>query len=249
MLFPPVEGRPNLSFTDNDNQSGYYLSGTANVSYVVGTWNVPIITVGENNDNNSQNLFGWIGINGNPILAQTGTQAFISPLLGQTEYNTWITMYNGSTNIFTFFITPLVINPGDIVTCSIEYLSSGPHSGDFKFVLNNDSTNESYITYKTPSPSTTRTEAIWFIEAGNAGDSGAPATYAVKLAKFNYCTFKDCSAILNGVNGGITARSGNSLLNLNMNSQAGVGLAKNTNKTILSQLLYNDSSFSVISVK
>ena len=103
-------------------------------------------------------------------------------------------------------ITGMTIEPGDSITASVQYITSGTYAGDFYLsIVDNSRANDSFSTYEsssqTQSPLAQRTSAEWIVEAPSVGGSIAA------IANFGSVTFTNASATINGVTGPINSSS------------------------------------------
>jgi len=123
---------------------------------------------------------------------------------GTPVYSAWWEMYSSGIGQPEQPIS-MTIEPGDSITASVQYITSGKYAGDFYLsIVDNTRTaadypNESFSTYEsssaTQSPLAQRTSAEWIVEAPTVG-------YGVAgLANFGSVTFTNAYAVMtiNGV--------------------------------------------------
>ncbi len=197
------------------NWSGYvaessFSSPQSNsVSYVYGTWTVPAVSGPSTGAFHSSIWVGIDGLNGATV-EQIGTeQDYVN---GVASYSAWWEMYsnNGSYTDGEKYEYPLSssqmpVNAGDTISASVQYLSSGTHSGQFLLTIVNDTQNKTFSTYETSSltqsPLALRNSAEWIVETPTYNGS-----YAT-LPSFGSVTFTSATAIINGVFGAINSSS------------------------------------------
>jgi hypothetical protein len=167
------------------------------VTYVSGSWTVPRVTATSANTYSAT----WVGIDGfnNDTVEQTGTsQDYYN---GQPVYYAWWEMFSTIGGQPEQRITTMTVSPGDKITASVTYETSGTQAGDFLLSINDTShANDSFSIYANPAtyqnPLPVRSTAEWIMEAPMVGGI-AP------LANFGKVAFTNCSVTINGVNGGI----------------------------------------------
>ncbi len=200
---------PNTSATSSPNWSGYVattsLSNPQNdsVTYVAGTWTVPTVTATSGNTHS----FAWVGIDGhgNHTVEQAGTAQGINN--GVPYYYAWWEMWSSiDLQNLAQRITTMTVSPGDSITASVTYQTSGTHAGDYLLSINDTShSNDSFNIYASPSqyqdPLPDRSTAEWIMEAPTVGGS------ITTLPNFGTVTFTNCSATINGTTGPINASS------------------------------------------
>ena len=96
--------------------------------------------------------------------------------------------------------------PGDSITASVQYITSGAHAGQFYLsIVDNSRSNDSFSIYASSSqyqsPLAQRSCAEWIVEAPSVG--GSIAT----VPNFGSVTFTNATAVINGVSGPINAAS------------------------------------------
>ncbi len=192
------------------NWSGYVAATNISsprensVSAVYGSWIVPTVTGPSSGTTDS---CVWVGIDGfnNSTVEQLGTAENV--VNGRPQYFAWWEMYSSGKGQPQQPITKMTVMPGDSITASVQYISSGAHKGQFHLsIVNNSRANDSFDTYETSSltqnPRAQRSSAEWIVEAPtNAG--GHIAT----LANFGQVTFTNAAAVISGVKGPINSSS------------------------------------------
>ena len=123
----------------------------------------------------------------------------------------------------------MTVSPGDSITASVTYQTSGTYAGDFLLSINDTShSNDSFSIYENPpqyqDPLPDRSTAEWIMETPGYGGSDAP------LANFGTITFTNCNASISGTAVQVQA------LNLNRN-----GVTLDT-----TSVLTSGTSFSVL---
>jgi hypothetical protein len=143
-----------------------------------------------------------VGIDGynDSTVEQIGTSQDV--VNGTPVYQVWWEMYSSGLQQPEQVISSMTIQPGDSISASVQYLSSGAHAGDFELsITDNSRPNDSFTTYQssaqTQSPVSERSSAEWIVEAPSLGNNIAD------LANFGSATFKNASATINGVSGPI----------------------------------------------
>jgi len=201
--------------TLSSNWSGYmaatnFSQPQANsVTAVSGSWIVPKVTGPSSGTTNSSI---WVGIDGNGIdgnsnVEQVGTGEDVNN--GQPVYFAWWQMEskqgaNVAGQGYAARILSMMVLPGDSITASVQYISSGAHAGQFDLsIVDNSRANDSFSTYETSSqtqsPLAQRSSAEWIVEAPTSAKSGS----IDQLADFGSVTFTNASAVINGVTGPI----------------------------------------------
>jgi hypothetical protein len=200
---------PNANPGTSSNWSGYVAETNFaspqpdSVTYVSGSWVVPRVTVPPGF--NSIGPFAaatWVGIDGwlGNTVEQVGTQQEV--IGGDVSYVAWWEMFSSVTKQPEQVITSMTVEPGDSITGSVLYVSSGTHAGQFELTITDNSrSNDSFTTYQTSSatqsPLATRSTAEWIVETPSFG--GALAT----LPDFGEVTFTDATTVIDGVSGPI----------------------------------------------
>ena len=187
-LLSSVQPLPVLNTAYSTNWSGYAavtnLSTPASnaVTSVSGSWTVPKVT-GTSTAYSSV----WVGIDGysSPSVEQLGTEQDTSKS-GATSYYAWWEMYpNPSVQI-----TSMKISPGDSISASVTYGSSG-----YTLQIKDNTTSNSFSTTKTATAQ--RSSAEWIVEAPSSRSGVLP------LANFGTATFSAAQATINGTTGAI----------------------------------------------
>ncbi len=210
---PNPNPSPNPNAQDSTNWSGYvaatnFSNPKANsVTEVSGTWNVPTVT-GPSGGTTYSSV--WVGIDGygGSTVEQVGTEEDM--INGSPVYDAWWEMYSSGKGQPEQVITGMTIDPGDSITATVQYITSGTHAGQyFLSIVNNSRANDSFSTYQSStqlqSPQPVRNCAEWIVEAPTVG--GSIAT----VANFGSVTFTNATAVINGVSGGINSTSWSSL--------------------------------------
>ena len=145
----------------------------------------------------------WVGIDGfgTPTVEQLGTESHL--VNGQAQYYAWYEMYSTGAGQPEQPISSMTILPGDTVSASVQYISSGIHAGQFQLSITDTSrANDAYVTYQTASqtqnPLPSRSTAEWIVEA-----PASSLGNTLFLANFGSVTFTNASATINGVTGPI----------------------------------------------
>ena len=167
------------------------------VTYVAGTWTVPTVTA----TSGKTQSFAWVGIDGwnGDTVEQTGTAQGVSN--GVPYYFAWWEMwstngYSGPGGRVDQRISSMTVSPGDSITASVSYESTGTYAGDFLLSINDTSQpNDSFSTYENPlvyqDPLPDRSTAEWMMESPTVnGVNGGFVT----LPNFGSITFTNCNA-------------------------------------------------------
>jgi Peptidase A4 family len=200
---------PNPDAVDSSNWSGYAAatnlkSPAANsVTEVSASWKVPTVTGSGRGTTYSA---VWVGIDGysDDTVEQLGTEQDV--VNGKPLYQAWWEMYSTGDGQPEQVISSMTISPGDSISASVQYITSGAHSGQFLLTMTDSSkANDSFSIYETSSqvqsPTAQRSSAEWIVEAPSVGNSIAA------LANFGLVTFTNASATINGVTGPIDSSS------------------------------------------
>jgi hypothetical protein len=106
-------------------------------------------------------------------------------------------------------ITGMTVNPGDSITASVQYISSGSDAGQYYLSIVDNTLNEYFGAYESSSqlqsPTAQRSTAEWIVEATTVGGKNATPP------NFGLVTFTNASAVINGVSGPINSGSWQSL--------------------------------------
>ncbi len=236
---PTPAPNPQLS----TNWSGYVAANNlsnptpGSVTSVSGTWTVPTVT-----PTAGQTAYSsvWVGIDGatsnSSTVEQIGTSQDV--INGRVQYYAWWEMYSSGAQQPEQPISGMVIQPGDSITASVQYITSGANAGDFSLsIVDNTQSNDSMSLIVNPgnyqSPLANETSAEWVVEAPTVGNNIAA------LDNFGSVTFTSASATINGVTGPINDPSWqNTAMNM-------VSPTTNANLDTTSVLTNNGSSFVV----
>jgi Peptidase A4 family len=131
---------------------------------------------------------------------QIGTEEDV--VNGVPEYAAWWEMYSSGKGQPEQVITGMTVEPGDSISASVTYITTGTHAGDFLLsIVDNSRANDSFSAYESSSqlqsPLAERSSAEWIVEAPSVGSSIS------SLANFGAVTFTNASATINGVTGPI----------------------------------------------
>ncbi len=205
---------PNPNALINSNWSGYvaatnFSQPQANsVTAVSGSWVVPKVTGPSSGEILTS---AWVGIdgdsiNGNDDVEQIGTSQDV--INGQPVYQAWWEMMSPGLKQPGQDITSMTINPGDTITASVQYITSGAHAGQFYMtIVDNSRANDSFSIYASSSqyqsPLAQRSCAEWIFEAATNSSTGTIST----LPNFGSVTFTNATAVINGVSGPINDAS------------------------------------------
>jgi hypothetical protein len=198
---------PNPSAVLNGNWSGYVAAPNLSqpqlntVTAVSGSWIVPTVTGPSTGTTDSA---VWVGIDGygNGTVEQVGTSENV--INGKVQYYAWWEMYSTGKQQPGQPLS-MMIEPGDSISASVQYISTGVHAGQYYMqIVDNSRSNDSAGVYATSaqyqSPSADRSCAEWIVEAPTIPGSGIAA-----LADFSPVTFTNASATINGVSGPINS--------------------------------------------
>jgi hypothetical protein len=206
---------------------------TNSVSAVSASWIVPTVTGPKSGTTYSA---VWVGIDGysDSTVEQVGTEQNV--VNGTAEYGAWWEMYSSGKGQPEQPINSMTIEPGDSITASVTYITSGTYSGYFLLsIVDNSRSNDSFSTYEsssqTQSPTANRSSAEWIVEAPTVGGSVA------SVANFGSVTFTNASATINGTTGPINDSAWQSQA-INMGSNT-------TTYTTTSELTASGTSFVV----
>jgi hypothetical protein len=161
-----------------------------------------------------------VGIDGysDSTVEQIGTEQDV--INGTPVYYAWWEMYSPIDQQPEQVITGMQVNPGDSITASVQYITSGTYAGDFYLsIVDASRANDSFSIYASSSqyqsPLAQRSSAEWIVEAPEAGSNNSD------LANFGSVTFTNATAVINGVSGPINSSSWQSEA-INMVSPSGV---------------------------
>ena len=207
---------PLPSSATSSNWSGYAAEtnlrspASDSVTAVTGSWTVPTVT-----GSGTQYSAVWVGIDGydSSSVEQIGTEQDV--VNGTAQYSVWYEMYpSGSVTIST-----MTVKPGDSITASVQYISTGTYAGEFELAItDNTQTNDTFTTYQSGG-TVQRSSAEWIVEA--------PASYRaiLPLADFSSVQFSNATATINGVTGAIDNSAWQSIA---INMSEGRGLTATT---------------------
>jgi hypothetical protein len=207
-----VGPKPNVA--TSGNWSGYVAETNVSqpqpnsVTAVSGSWVVPKVTGPSTGAFDSSD---WVGIDGysNSTVEQIGTgEDFIN---GKAFYNAWWEMWSIAGAYvkgqkYEAPINTMTVQPGDLISASVQYITSGAHAGQFYLsIVDKSRANDSFNTYETSSqtqsPLAQRSSAEWIVEAPTV--NGSIAT----VPNFGSVYFSDATAVINGVFGAINCPS------------------------------------------
>ena len=100
----------------------------------------------------------WIGLGGDRRLWQTRPWSKSAPkrtvVNGHPVYDAWWEMYSTGKRQPEQVITGMTVEPGDSITASVQYITSGAHAGQFYLsIVDNSRANDSFSTYESSSQS------------------------------------------------------------------------------------------------
>jgi hypothetical protein len=169
------------------------------VTEVSGSWIVPTVTGPSTGSTYSA---VWVGIDGwgNSTVEQDGTSENV--IDGKPVYYAWWEMYSSGMQQPSQRIFSMTVEPGDTITASVQYITSGAYAGQFYLsIVDNSRPNDSFSIYASSSqyqsPLAQRSSAEWIVEAPTVSGSIA------QVADFSPVTFTNASAVINGVTGPI----------------------------------------------
>jgi Peptidase A4 family len=202
---------PNAGAGTSHNWSGYVAATNLaspqpnSVSAVSGSWIVPTVTGPASGSTKSS---VWVGIDGfkDSSVEQIGTEQEV--VNGTPGYYAWWEMYSSGTGQPEQRIATMTIDPGDSISASVQYLTSGAYAGEFHLSMVDNTRDESFSTYVSSaqyqSPQAQRSSAEWIVEAPTVG-----GRYA-NLANFGSVRFSNAYATINNVTGPIDSSSSQS---------------------------------------
>ncbi len=223
---PPLEFSPTII----NNWAGYLVetnitSPTSNVvTRVSASWRVPVVPI----SNYATILSIWVGIDGYPsgTIQQCGIDLRTQDAI---KLFAWYEMYPNPTVVINNFI----VEPGDLISASVEYITSGIHTGEFLLTVNNISRNITFSIYQTAPSTPDRKSAEWIVEAQIIG--AGPSTYT--MPDFGIITFTECEVVISGITGPINSGSW---------QKRTISISSTDNVASTSQLTDSGSSFSII---
>jgi hypothetical protein len=156
---------------------------------------------------------------------------------GTAVYDVWWEMYSSGKQQPEQVVSSMTIEPGDSISASVQFISSGAHAGDFYLTITDNSRpDDSFSIYvssaQTQSPTAEQNSAEWIVESPTVGNNVAD------LANFGTVTFTSASATINGVTGSIGDSAWQSQA---INIASGSGSLEDTTSTLVD----SGSSFTV----
>ena len=140
---------------------------------VSGSWIVPTVT-GPSTGSYYSSV--WVGIDGwgNSTVEQLGTEEDL--VNGSPVYRAWWEMYSSGKGQPEQVITSMNVMPGDSITASVQYITSGAHAGQFYLsIVDNSRANDAFSIYASSSqyqsPLAQLSCAEWIVEAPTVGGS------------------------------------------------------------------------------
>ena len=159
---------------------------------VYGSWIVP--TVSGSSSGNTYSAV-WVGIDGysDSTVEQIGTEQDV--VNGTPVYSVWWEMYSTGKQQPEQPISSMTIEPGDSITASVQYITSGTYAGDFYLsIVDTSQLNDSFSIYASSSqyqsPLAQRSSAEWIVEAPEVGSNSS------NLANFGSVTFTNAYAVI-----------------------------------------------------
>ncbi len=232
---------PSSTATTSENWSGYVAATNLtdpqadSVTAVSGSWVVPTVSASSSNGRSYSAV--WVGIDGynDSTVEQIGTSQNV--VNGRAEYEVWWEMYSSGKQQPEQVVSSMTIEPGDSISASVQYISSGAHAGDFYLTITDNSrAGDSFSIYvssaQTQSPAAERSSAEWVVEAPSLGNNVAD------LSDFGTVTFTSAAATINGVTGSIDDSAWQSQA---INMASGFGSLEDTTSTLVD----SGSSFAV----
>ncbi len=227
------------------NWSGYVAATSISqpkansVTAVSGSWIVPTVT---GPSTGSYHSSVWVGIDGysNSTVEQVGID--VAWVNGSPVYDAWWEMWSTGKGQTEQVISNMTVEPGDSITASVQYVTSGAHAGQFYLsIVDSSRSNDSFSTYESSSslqsPLAQRNSAEWIVEVPTIGGS-----YAT-LPNFGSVTFTNATAVINGVSGPINAASWQSqALNIGSNGVTYDTTSVLTNSGTSFVVTYNSSA-------
>jgi hypothetical protein len=162
------------------------------VTAVSGSWTVPAVT-----GTGTAYSAVWVGIDGytSSSVEQIGTEQDV--VNGRAEYSVWYEMYP----LGSVTISSMSVSPGDSITASVQYVTSGTYAGQFQLTITDTTQkNDTFTTYQSAS-GVQRSSAEWIVEAPSSGRG------VLNLANFGSVAFTGATATINGVSGSIDSGS------------------------------------------
>ncbi len=198
----------------NPNWSGYVAETdlsdpqTDSVTAVAGSWFVPTVSGPQGTSSYSS---VWVGVNGynGHTVEQVGTEQNV--INGVPRYYAWWEMYSADGagvpgQRYDAPIGSMMISPGDSISASVRYITSGAHAGQFLLSIVDNThaiAGDSFSVYEsslqTQSPQSLRNSAEWIVEDPEV-DGSWP-----QLANFGNVTFTNATATIDGLTGPINS--------------------------------------------
>jgi hypothetical protein len=148
------------------------------VTAVSGSWIVPTVT---GPPTGSYDSSVWAGIDGygNNTVEQTGIAA--DRINGSPIYYVRWEMYSSGAQQTAQVISSMPVDPGDSITASVRYISSGAHAGQFYLsIVDNSRQNDSFSIYsENPNPGLAGAWSLVFetpVRGPSAPESRVPQT-------------------------------------------------------------------------
>lgn len=199
----------NLSEITGAHWSGYVAETNfadpqpGSVTAVNGSWVVPVVS---GPPTGSTNASIWVGIdgNGNSTVEQIGTSEKVVD--GQPIYYAWWEMYSTIAQQPEQPIYSMTIVPGDSISASVQYMTTGPYRGLFDLsIVDNSRPDDSFNTYASSpvyqNPLAQLSTAEWIVEAPESAATGS----VEPLANFGQVTFTNATAVIDGRPGPINS--------------------------------------------
>jgi hypothetical protein len=206
------------------------------VTAVSGSWVVPTVSASSSNRDTSYSAV-WVGVDGydDSTVEQIGTSQNV--VNGSAVYQVWWEMYSTGKQQAEQVVSSMTIEPGDSISASVQYISSGAYAGDFHLTITDNSrADDSFSIYvssaQTQSPTAEQSSAEWIVESPTVGNNVAD------LADFGTVTFTSATATINGVTGSIGASAWQSQA---INMASNFGSVEDTTSTLVG----SGSSFTV----
>jgi len=219
------------------------------VTEVSGSWTVPTVTGPSTGKTYSA---VWVGIDGadDHTVEQDGTSENV--INGTPHYYAWWEMYSSGKQQPSQQISSMTVDPGDSITASVQYITSGAYAGQFHLsIVDNSHPNDSFSIYASSSqyqrPLAQRSSAEWIVEAPSVSGSIA------QLADFGSVAFTNASAVINGVTGPINDSNWQSEpMNIGYTTPGGSNVYQDTTSPLVDSgtsfvVTYNSSTANAVS--
>ena len=210
--------RADTGFTSN-NWAGGVFQGAGNWITAVGNWVIPTVSKpsepqGAEGGWNSSSWVGIDGFNSNDVL-QAGIQQRVTAN-GQAQYIAWYEWFapqqpTSPPYIFQTNIPNFPVNPGQTVTCSIQY-GNNKTTGVINFGNNTTGQHFSITLAPPPGASFTGNCVEWIMEAPDGGEPHAA------LPKFTPVTFSNAAGCTQSAQTVANPQNGD-FININNGSQ------------------------------